>query len=485
MTLLKLFQPRFAPVSRTATTDEKHVDSPEKDSGTTSAAETNEPELAAISVDALRLVRACRNPFNVCIARAIADTAFRFADGALRPHECRHARRRLGDNPRPRYGHADFQDGGCCCDPADLRVGADTTHLCILQFGNLNQIAVQPAIAIVPQESYPTSIVSHSEGTEMIILPWTVGSSSLPADDEGGAMPSVTTAAPSPNLAEVLFAADSAAHPYTKNFVRRVFAESPRDVRSSSDPLPAIAGLTSLSYIQVGLFIHRGINLMEPLAHQNGVHVFVPFRGGADDRLALSLAAQACLNPRVTATVVRVLPAGAGSSSGQGGPLSTVLTSSTADPADVKLHAAALMESQQTVGRSVRRGIDEWRRPVLIIYFLSCRRTLPSPTFRARLLPTMMTRKLGLSSPPARRTIAGSASGLFWQPRQRRRPAARSEPSFARRPKSLGRPRVVTRASCFLLVAGDQARPRSVTRLRLRLSWPPTASRPVPAPRCG
>jgi hypothetical protein len=109
---------------------------------------------------------------------------------------------------------------------------ADHWPECSLQFGNLNQIAVQPAIAIVPQDSYPTSIVSHSEGTEMIILPWTVGSASLPADDEGGAMPAATTTATSsPNLAEVLFAADSAAHPYTKNFVRRVFAESPRDVR--------------------------------------------------------------------------------------------------------------------------------------------------------------------------------------------------------------------------------------------------------------
>jgi hypothetical protein len=63
MTLLKLFQPRLSPAATTAAssaTDEKHgaaaVDPLEKGSGTTSAAGSREPELAAISVDALRLV---------------------------------------------------------------------------------------------------------------------------------------------------------------------------------------------------------------------------------------------------------------------------------------------------------------------------------------------------------------------------------------------------------------------------------------------
>lgn len=60
MTLLKLFQPRLGPAAPTTSaavsqTDEK--DTLEKGSGTTSAAGLNEPELAAISVDALRLVR--------------------------------------------------------------------------------------------------------------------------------------------------------------------------------------------------------------------------------------------------------------------------------------------------------------------------------------------------------------------------------------------------------------------------------------------
>lgn len=104
-----------------------------------------------------------------------------------------------------------------------------------LQFGNLNQISVDPSIAIVPQDSYSTSIVSHSEQSDMVILPWNVGSASLPVDDEGAISDLPTAAGASgSNLAEVLFAADSAAHPYTKNFVRRVFAESPRDVSTST-----------------------------------------------------------------------------------------------------------------------------------------------------------------------------------------------------------------------------------------------------------
>lgn len=103
---------------------------------------------------------------------------------------------------------------------------------------------------------------------------------------------------------------------------------------------------------QVGLFVHRGTNLLEPLSHQNGVHVFTVFRGGADDRLALSLVAQACVNPRVTATVLRIVRTDPSTA----GRLKQVLTGSTTDAemAEVKLHAAALAENQQTVGRSVR-----------------------------------------------------------------------------------------------------------------------------------
>lgn len=103
---------------------------------------------------------------------------------------------------------------------------------------------------------------------------------------------------------------------------------------------------------QVGLFVHRGTNLLEPLSHQNGVHVCTVFRGGADDRLALSLVAQACVNPRVTATVLRIVRTDPSTA----GRLKQVLTGSTTDAemAEVKLHAAALAENQQTVGRSVR-----------------------------------------------------------------------------------------------------------------------------------
>ena len=38
----------------------------------------------------------------------------------------------------------------------------------------------------------------------------------------------------------------------------------------------------------------------------DGVHVFLPFFGGPDDRLALDFVVQICANPRVSGTVVRI-----------------------------------------------------------------------------------------------------------------------------------------------------------------------------------
>ena len=64
-------------------------------------------------------------------------------------------------------------------------------------------------------------------------------------------------------------------------FIRNVFARSPSDV---------------------ALFVDRGLNVGYV---SNNQHLFLPFFGGPDDRLALNFLGQLCENLSVTATVIR------------------------------------------------------------------------------------------------------------------------------------------------------------------------------------
>jgi len=69
------------------------------------------------------------------------------------------------------------------------------------------------------------------------------------------------------------------------NFIRKVFMDAPTDV---------------------ALFVDRGIPSGVSLADVPNQHIFLPFFGGPDDRLALSFVVQLCANPNATATVVRM-----------------------------------------------------------------------------------------------------------------------------------------------------------------------------------
>jgi hypothetical protein len=60
-----------------------------------------------------------------------------------------------------------------------------------------------------------------------------------------------------------------------------------------------------------GVFAQAGTNVAllfghAPFSVREQTHLFLPFFGGPDDRLALDFVVQLCTNPRVQATVVRI-----------------------------------------------------------------------------------------------------------------------------------------------------------------------------------
>ncbi|EIN10840.1 cation/H+ exchanger [Punctularia strigosozonata HHB-11173 SS5] len=128
-------------------------------------------------------------------------------------------------------------------------------------YGQLNRIPVSCALSVVSRDDYSVSVATHARdsGSEMVIIPWQ-GSFARPIEGLEH------------NQASVIYS----------NFVRSVFAQTPADV---------------------ALFLDNGISANISSTKQ---HIVLPFFGGPDDRLALSLVVQLCLSPNATATVIRM-----------------------------------------------------------------------------------------------------------------------------------------------------------------------------------
>ncbi|KZV72127.1 cation/H+ exchanger [Peniophora sp. CONT] len=161
----------------------------------------------------------------------------------------------------------------------DVLVRQDSVLNVLRTYGQLNHLNVNASLAIVPEEEYPTNISQHARnvGSQMVLIPW-----ALPGDDGANLSESaVSSAAPFHGMFRQNSAANGAHAAAISHVFRRVFASATSDI---------------------ALFVDRGISA--PV--DGSPHLLLPFFGGPDDRLALSLVVQMCLNPSVTATVIRM-----------------------------------------------------------------------------------------------------------------------------------------------------------------------------------
>ncbi|KAF8592107.1 potassium:hydrogen antiporter [Ramaria rubella] len=164
---------------------------------------------------------------------------------------------------------------------ADDLIHRDTLISVFSTFGRLNRIPVSTSLAFVAQEAFPSSVATHARdtGAQLVVVPWHSGNSSVLADEPNASATSLaTTYNPFDGIFGKGSGADRTSSVVYANFVRRVFSESPTDV---------------------ALFVERsGVATCDQ-------HIFLPFFGGPDDRLALKFVLQLCANPNITATVVR------------------------------------------------------------------------------------------------------------------------------------------------------------------------------------
>ncbi|OJT07104.1 K(+)/H(+) antiporter 1 [Trametes pubescens] len=187
---------------------------------------------------------------------------------------------------------------------AETLVHSDTILAVLKTFGYLNGMDVSTALAVVGADDFPVHVAQHvrEAASQMVILPWV--SPAPPVDDgtasttghgeqtttdgpSGSSDSPVTPSSSTPFDALFQQKRDRSAIGGQAHYIRRVFADAPADV---------------------ALFWDRGL----PQAFESDAqyHLFLPFFGGPDDRLALSFVAQLCLNPAVSATVTRMRRAG-------------------------------------------------------------------------------------------------------------------------------------------------------------------------------
>lgn len=162
---------------------------------------------------------------------------------------------------------------------ADELVHNDPVLSVFRTFGSLNELVVSTSLSVVNHEDFASSIATHvrDSNSQMVILPWARGATTV-SDDLARTGDARN---PFDGAFQKTSTQDQTSSVIYSEYIRQVFLNSPSDV---------------------ALFVDRG----GPSHHGGQSHIFLPFFGGPDDRLALTFLVQLASSPLVKATVVRV-----------------------------------------------------------------------------------------------------------------------------------------------------------------------------------
>ncbi|KAI0005096.1 cation/H+ exchanger [Russula compacta] len=166
---------------------------------------------------------------------------------------------------------------------ADTLIRNDSVLSIFRTFGRIKCLSMSAALSLISYDEFSIYVADHARerGSQMVVIPWFVASHAAEA-----ATSHHTGLAYNPfdSLFSKTSGKDETAPLLLRSqFVRRVFASSPSDV---------------------ALFIDRGLSTDSGSTIYP--HVFLPFFGGPDDRLALSFVIQLCMHEASSATVVRM-----------------------------------------------------------------------------------------------------------------------------------------------------------------------------------
>ncbi|KAJ3516410.1 hypothetical protein NLJ89_g1139 [Agrocybe chaxingu] len=150
-------------------------------------------------------------------------------------------------------------------------------------FGHLNHLNVSANLSVVNFEEFPDAVAKHVKdtGSEMVIVPWPRGITSVLEEEAQGQQ--AGTRNPFDGIFHKTTTGDQTSSVVYSEFIRSVISQSPGDT---------------------ALFVDRGLTTASTGNMKQ--HLFLPFFGGPDDRLALTFLMQLCENYAVSATVVKM-----------------------------------------------------------------------------------------------------------------------------------------------------------------------------------
>jgi Kef-type K+ transport system membrane component KefB len=157
--------------------------------------------------------------------------------------------------------------------------------------GQLYSLAVSGEVAVVPESSFADTLVSKAsdESSDLLLVPWSeTGSLS---EVQTITTDSVQNKLTSEAYASFVTRALNKAQCNTAVFVNKGFSGS---LKSRPSHLQR-------SFSQISIRSHHDHVVAN---HDRSHHIFLPFFGGADDKVAVRLVLQLAENPEVTATVV-------------------------------------------------------------------------------------------------------------------------------------------------------------------------------------
>lgn len=168
---------------------------------------------------------------------------------------------------------------------ADALIYNDPVVSVFKTFGTLNRLRVSANLSVVNYDEFPRAISQYVKEVEaeMVIIPWSRGTTSIDTSsiehEHATGNGRDTTHNPFDGIFHKTTMQDQTSSVVYSEFIRNVFLNCPSDV---------------------ALFVDRG-------QQQNHTqHLFLPFFGGPDDRLALTFLVQLCAKTGVTGSVVRL-----------------------------------------------------------------------------------------------------------------------------------------------------------------------------------
>lgn len=163
---------------------------------------------------------------------------------------------------------------------ADTLLHTDPLITIFRTFGGINDFPVASSLAVVPYDSFAASLNEHVKETssQMLLAAWV-----LEHTEHHVVAPT--------------------------NPLEGIFKSGANDLASAAIHSQFLRNLFATSSVDVALFVDPGLGAtsQEAFGRRGQKHILLPFFGGPDDRLALSLVLQLCAKSDISATVLRIV----------------------------------------------------------------------------------------------------------------------------------------------------------------------------------